>query len=295
MHCLIRAIASSLSILWLLGYWLNSFGVSKLKKEAAEACPSLHMSKCHIVGNLMLWLLWFVPCHEKTCLRGFWPGPAQTSLSSYRDLLERWNFVQSKFWYPTLKKANNKGADQTTLMGRLSVLCLCCSHAKSQVFSGRRPFILSGTTMYLSHLSGALARGLIMLKPAKISGELLRDIWPSYFIFQIVNDKGCWSDCADAQAGLWLCFSHATKSGFLTLRPYDVVAQASWPTPGYAPACHWLFIGCYVYMLLYTQKKKFSQYLCFLIKSTILHISLSNFKQELYYRNFTCTCSLRDK
>ena len=27
----------------------------------------------------------------------------------------------------------------------------------------------------------------------------------------------------------------------------------------------------------YTQKKKFSQYLCFLIKSTILHISLSFF------------------
>ena len=45
----------------------------------------------------------------------------------------------------------------------------------------------------------------------------------------------------------------------------------------------------------YTQKKKLSQYLCFLIKSTILHISLSNFKHELYYRNFTCTCLLRDK
>ena len=25
-------------------------------KEAAEARPSLHMSKCHIVGNLMRWL-----------------------------------------------------------------------------------------------------------------------------------------------------------------------------------------------------------------------------------------------
>ena len=38
---------------------------------------------------------------------------------------------------------------------------------------------------------------------------------------------------------------------------------------------------------MYTQKKKFSQYLCFLMKSTILHISLSNFIHELYYRNFT--------
>ena len=46
---------------------------------------------------------------------------------------------------------------------------------------------------------------------------------------------------------------------------------------------------------IYTQKKKLSQYLCFLIKSTILHISLSNILHELYYRNFTFTCSLRDK
>ena len=28
-------------------------------KEAAEAHPSLHMSKCHIVGNLMPWLILF--------------------------------------------------------------------------------------------------------------------------------------------------------------------------------------------------------------------------------------------
>ena len=46
---------------------------------------------------------------------------------------------------------------------------------------------------------------------------------------------------------------------------------------------------------IYTQKKKFSQYLCLLIISTILHISLSNFIHELYYRNFTCTCLFRDK
>ena len=42
-------------------------------------------------------------------------------------------------------------------------------------------------------------------------------------------------------------------------------------------------------------EEKFSQYLCFLIKSTILDLSLSNFIHELYYRNFTCTCLLRDK
>ena len=41
-------------------------------------------------------------------------------------------------------------------------------------------------------------------------------------------------------------------------------------------------------VFLYTQKKKFSQYLCLLLKSTILHTSLSDFIHELYYRNFTC-------
>ena len=45
----------------------------------------------------------------------------------------------------------------------------------------------------------------------------------------------------------------------------------------------------------YTQKKKFSQYLCFLMKSTVLDISLSNCIHELYYRNSTCTCLLCDK
>ena len=46
---------------------------------------------------------------------------------------------------------------------------------------------------------------------------------------------------------------------------------------------------------IYTQKKKFSQYLCFLIKSTILDISLSNCIYELYYRSFTCNRLLCDK
>ena len=42
-------------------------------------------------------------------------------------------------------------------------------------------------------------------------------------------------------------------------------------------------------------KIKFSQYLCFLIKSTIMDISLSNCTHELYYRNLTCTCLLCGK
>ena len=45
----------------------------------------------------------------------------------------------------------------------------------------------------------------------------------------------------------------------------------------------------------YTQKKKLSQYFCFLTKSTILKISFANSLHELYYRNFTCTCLLCHK
>ena len=28
------------------------------KQEVAEACPSLHLSKCRIIGNLMPWLIY---------------------------------------------------------------------------------------------------------------------------------------------------------------------------------------------------------------------------------------------
>ena len=50
---LIRAFASRLSILWLLSYWLNTIWTFYASKEATKAHPSLHLSKCQIVGNLM--------------------------------------------------------------------------------------------------------------------------------------------------------------------------------------------------------------------------------------------------
>ena len=50
---LIRAFASRLNILWVLNYWLNIVWSLLAKKGAAQACPSLHLSKCHIVGNHM--------------------------------------------------------------------------------------------------------------------------------------------------------------------------------------------------------------------------------------------------
>ena len=59
------------------------------------------------------------PRHEKCCLPGLRPGETQTSLLSYRDKLEAWNFGFSKYRYYTIYVANNKGADQIARMRRL--------------------------------------------------------------------------------------------------------------------------------------------------------------------------------
>ena len=61
----------------------------------------------------------FGPRHNKACLRGFRQSKTQTSLLSYRDWLENWNFPCYKFRYDTFQKANNKGAYQTAQMRRL--------------------------------------------------------------------------------------------------------------------------------------------------------------------------------
>ena len=80
---------------------------------------------------------------------------------------------------------------------------------------------------------------------------------------------------------------HLYKLSFMRTRQIlRLPAKGSLPLKRY----NFLRINSRNQPFIYTQKKKFSQYLCFLIKSTILHISLSNFSHELYYRNFTCTC-----
>ena len=42
------------------------------------------------------------PCRDKTCLQGFRQKEIQTSLLSYRDQLEKWNFACIKPGYDTL-------------------------------------------------------------------------------------------------------------------------------------------------------------------------------------------------
>ena len=57
MHSLIRAFASGLNILahrLLTEHHLEFLSL----KEAVHARLSIHMSKCHIVGIHMLWLIW---------------------------------------------------------------------------------------------------------------------------------------------------------------------------------------------------------------------------------------------
>ena len=67
---LIRAFACRLNIQWVLSYWQNIIYSFLALKEAAQACLSLHLSKCHIVGKHMSWLIYilsldkvaFIPC-----------------------------------------------------------------------------------------------------------------------------------------------------------------------------------------------------------------------------------------
>ena len=69
------------------------------------------------------------------------------------------------------------------------------------------------------------ARGFIMLKPT------LRDIWPTYFTFQMANNKG--ADQTEWMRRLICAFVvHKQQSqGFSRRGPYDVEAQAFWPPP----------------------------------------------------------------
>ena len=78
---------------------------------------------------------------DKTCLRGFRHNEPQTSLLSYRDYLENWNFNCYKFTYGTFQKANNKGADQSVRMRKLFCTCVIRNTPKTG-FLASRPIYL---------------------------------------------------------------------------------------------------------------------------------------------------------
>ena len=86
----------------------------------------MDFSKCQFFKLCCMLLKWktYGPQRDKTCLRGFWKSEAGTSPLSYTDYLEIWNFACSKPRYDTIKKVNNKGADQTARMRRLVCACV---------------------------------------------------------------------------------------------------------------------------------------------------------------------------
>ena len=71
----------------------------------------------HNRGRKVFYIMWV--SSRQNGLRGIWQSETQTSLPSYRDQLEYWNFACSKFRYNTFQLANNKGTDQSARMRRL--------------------------------------------------------------------------------------------------------------------------------------------------------------------------------
>ena len=74
---------------------------------------------------------------RKPVFTGFRPGKTQTSLLSYRDKPETWNFGFARIGITlSLKAANNKGTDQTARMRRL-ICAFVVRIRHKQVFSWR--------------------------------------------------------------------------------------------------------------------------------------------------------------
>ena len=90
--------------------------------------------------------LWASP--RKILSSGF--REIQTSLLSYRDYIESWNFACSKFGYDTFqqKAQKNKGADQHARMCRVVCSCVVRNTPKTGFLASRpnKPGVLLGDT-----------------------------------------------------------------------------------------------------------------------------------------------------
>ena len=67
------------------------------------------------------------------------------------------------------------------------------------------------------------------------NGEL-RGTWPSYFTFQISNNKGADQTARMRRLVRAFVVRKLQSQGFLRRGPYDVEAHASWPPSCYVPA-----------------------------------------------------------
>ena len=63
----------------------------------------------------------------------------------------------------------------------------------------------------------------------------LGDIWPSYFFFQIANNKGAEQTARMHRLVCAFVVCKQQSQDFSRRGPYDVEAHASWPPPGYMP------------------------------------------------------------
>ena len=109
--------------------WRTYYCQILLLSWRALGTPFCHALVSHVLS--------YGPRREKTCLRGFRQSEFQTSLLSYRDKPENYNFTCSKYTYNTFQKANNKGADQTARMRRLVCACVVRKPPKTGFLASR--------------------------------------------------------------------------------------------------------------------------------------------------------------
>ena len=81
---------------------------------------------CHVKPNLA-----YEPRCEKTCLRGFRPGPTQTGLYSHRRWLKARNFVFMKYRDCTSYVAKTKALISFAVTAKL-ICVLVFAYAKSR-------------------------------------------------------------------------------------------------------------------------------------------------------------------
>ena len=105
-----------------------------------EARALLRLLRYPSIRTKISWPGPYGPRREKTCLQGVHQSEFQTSLLSYRDYLENWNFTCSKFILDTIQRVNNKGADQTALMRRLVCACVVRKPPKTGFLKSRPIF-----------------------------------------------------------------------------------------------------------------------------------------------------------
>ena len=159
------------------------------------------------------------PRREKICLWDVRQSEFQTSLLSYRDLLENLNFICSKFTYDIFQKANDKGPDQSARMRRLVCACVVCKlpktgfHALSSYVYVHRLLIL-----YISRNGGSID-GIAARKPVCVLLQIACSKF-CHYTFHRANDK-------DADQTAWM--RKLVCVFVVRIQPLKIEFQAKWP------------------------------------------------------------------